>query len=361
LKSKLLFGVVILGLVAGLVSAYIYGIRKPPLPPAFNPAMNPYVHAIYATGIVESYQSNGSNINIFPEVPGVVDQILVKEGDKVSKGTPLLHLDDSVQRATVEQQKASADAALALLRELKAQPRAEVLRVSKAQVEYAAAQLKTSQDTLNKLRKSYQMDPKSVSKDQLDTQENTFKTNQANLGVARRNYELTKAGAWIYDIQNQQHLYEALVKTYESGQALLAKYTLRAPVDGIVMAINTAIGNFASTTGSYDTYTQGNDPTIVMGLPQDIMAVRCYIDEILVPRMMQPGQTTAQMQVRGTSVRIPLEFYRIQPYVTPKIELSNQRTERVDVRVLPVVFRFKPPKDLNIYPGMLVDVYVESK
>jgi HlyD family secretion protein len=67
------------------------------------------------------------------------------------------------------------------------------------------------------------------------------------------------------------------------------------------------------------------------------------------------------MQVRGTTTHISLEFDRIQPYVTPKIQLSNQRTERVDVRVLPVLFRFKPPKDLNIYPGMLVDVYVEAK
>ncbi len=51
----------------------------------------------------------------------------------------------------------------------------------------------------------------------------------------------------------------------------------------------------------------------------------------------------------------------MQPYVTPKIELSNQRTERVDTRVLPVLFRFKPPENMNIYPGQLVDVYVETK
>ena len=69
----------------------------------------------------------------------------------------------------------------------------------------------------------------------------------------------------------------------------------------------------------------------------------------------------AQMQIRGTNTRIPLEFERVQPYVSPKIELSNQRTERVDVRVLPVLFRFKPPKDMKVYPGQLVDVYVETK
>ncbi len=362
MRHRFLLALVILGLVGGLVSAYVYGIRGKPLPPAFNPAQNPYAKGIYANGIIESYQSNGANINIFPEVPGTVTKILVNEGDKVNEAAPLLLIDDSVQKATVDQQKAQAEAALAMLRELKAQPRSEVLRVSKAQVDYAAAQLRTSQDTLRKLRKSFAMDPKSVSKDQLDTAENTVKANQANLGVAQRQYELTKAGAWIYDIQNQQHLYEALSKTYASGAALLAKYTIRAPVDGVVLAIDAAVGSFVSPQGIYDTYTQGSNPVIVMGCSQQpYLEVRCYIDEILIPRMPPPSKMHAQMLIRGTTNRIPLEFERIQPYVSPKIELSNQKTERVDVRVLPVLFRFKPPKDMNIYPGQLVDVYVETQ
>lgn len=360
-KNRWILALAILGLVAGLVSASVYGLGRKPVPPVFNPAQNPYAKGIYAEGIVESYQSNGANINIFPEVPGTINKILVSEGQRVQKGTPLLLLDDSVQRAKVEQQKAAAAAALALLRKLKAQPRPEVLRVSRAKVDYAAAQLTTSRDKLNKLRKSYQLNPKSVSKNQLDTAEDTVKANQANLCVARRQYELTKSGAWIYDIQNQQHLYDSLTKTYESSAALLAKYTIRAPVDGVVLAVNTATGNFASTQGAYNTYTHGYDPLIVMGLPQKYLEVRCYIDEILIPRMPPAAQMKAEMQIRGTTTRIPLEFERVQPYVIPKIELSNQRTERVDVRVLPVLFRFKPPKGMQVYPGQLVDVYVETK
>jgi HlyD family secretion protein len=68
----------------------------------------------------------------------------------------------------------------------------------------------------------------------------------------------------------------------------------------------------------------------------------------------------AKMFVRGTNVSVPLEFVRVQPYVSPKIQLSNQRTERVDLRVLPVIFRFVPPKSLDLYPGQLVDVYVAA-
>jgi len=67
------------------------------------------------------------------------------------------------------------------------------------------------------------------------------------------------------------------------------------------------------------------------------------------------------MSVRGTSLKIPLEFVRMQPYVSPKIELSNQRLERVDLRVLPLIFRFRKPADAAIYPGQLVDVYVAEK
>jgi len=64
------------------------------------------------------------------------------------------------------------------------------------------------------------------------------------------------------------------------------------------------------------------------------------------------------MTIRGTDVHIPLSFDRIQPFVSPKIELSDQRQERVDVRVLPIIFRFEKPRNVNLYPGELVDVYI---
>jgi HlyD family secretion protein len=89
--------------------------------------------------------------------------------------------------------------------------------------------------------------------------------------------------------------------------------------------------------------------------------VRCFIDEILVSRLPSADHIRAQMSLRGSAVKIPLEFVRVQPYVTPKIQLSDQRLERVDLRVLPVIFRFKKPANAAIYPGQLVDVYVGEK
>jgi len=66
----------------------------------------------------------------------------------------------------------------------------------------------------------------------------------------------------------------------------------------------------------------------------------------------------AQMSVRGSNQKFDLEYVRTQPIVSPKIELSDQRQERVDVRVLPIIFKLKPVRGTNLYPGQLVDVYI---
>jgi HlyD family secretion protein len=308
-RNKIIFILSFIGLIAGLVNAYILGIEKKPQPPAFNPASNPYAHGIYAEGIIESYQTNGTNINMYPEVPGTITKILIAEGKIVNNGSPLILIDDSVQRATVAQQK--------------------------AQIEFASASLKSAQDQLDKQIKSHELEPRSVSKNDLDNAENVVNVAKANVEVMRKQYEL--------------------------AQTLLSKYTIKAPIDGVILSINVAVGSYISSQGAYGTYTGAFNPIIVMGSSQAYMGVRCYIDEILISRLPQPSQMDARMSVRGTNISIPLEYVRVQPYVSPKIELSNQRAERVDVRVLPVIFRFDQQKDLHLYPGQLVDVYIGEK
>ena len=358
MKNKMVFIISFIGALSGIGAAILSGFTEPTLPPAYNPAASPYPSAIYAEGIVESAQTSGENTSMYPEVAGTVKEIYVSEGQQVKAGDPLLRLDDSIQRATMEQQGSQAEAARALLNELKAQPRKEVLDVAAAQVVSAEAALKTAQDTMQKDQAAYQMDPRSVSKDVLDSAVNAAKVANANLEVARRQYELTKAGAWVYDIQNQERQKNALEQAHAASRALLGKYTLRAPRDGVVLSINTIVGNYASPQGSYDAYTQGAVPVITLGSLPATLNVRCYVDEILVPRLPSGSRMIAQMSIRGSNVKIPLQFVRVQPYVSPKIELSDQRQERVDVRVLPVIFKIDKPANVNLYPGELVDVYI---
>lgn len=358
MKTRPLFVLSGIGVLLACAAAIVFAIEKPAQPPLFNPASDPYSHGIYAEGIVESQQTSGSNISMYPEVPGTVKKIFVAEGELVHRGQPLLLIDNSVQRATAEQQESQASAAHALLEELQAQPRKENLEIAAAQVEAAKASLKTTADSLIKQQLAYHEDPRAISKDALDAATNAESVAKANLVVAERQYELTKAGAWSYDVRNQKMQYEALRKASTSANALLEKYTLYAPTDATVLSVNSTPGSYISPQGAYDIYTQGASPVIVLGTSQDRLHVRCYIDEILLSRLPTPEKMKAQMTIRGTDTRIPLHFERIQPFVSPKIELSNQRQERVDVRVLPVIFSFAKPQNGNLYPGELVDVYL---
>ena len=356
-----LFVIAGVGILAGLISSYTMGKRRPAEPPVFNPAPNPYAQGIYANGIVESYLNNGENINMYPEVSGNVTGILVAEGDTVKAGAPLVKLDDSVQKATVEQLKAQADAALGALAELKAQPRKEILAVAVSQVDAAEASLKTALDQLAKILASYRLNRNSVSKSDLDNARNAAKVARTSLEVTKRQYDLTRAGAWSYDIINQERTLETFTKQFEAANALLAQYTIRAPSDGVVLSIRTAVGSYVSPQGVYGTYTEGLNPIVVMGGSEKYLQVRTYVDEILIHRLPEPERMTGKMFIRGTDLSAPLEFVRIQPYVTPKIELSDQRQERVDVRVLPIVFKFAKPEGVGIYPGQLVDVYLAER
>jgi HlyD family secretion protein len=292
--NLVIFTVAAIGILAGLVAAYIFGIERKAQPPVFKPVSNPYESAIYANGIIESDLPSGENINIFPQVSGPITQVLVQEGQLVKSGTLLFTIEDSVQRANVE---------------------------------LAEANLKAAQDQYDKRRTAYDIDPKSVSKDVLDTAEDTV--NQATAAL-------------------------------KAANALLQYYSVKAPIDGVVLAVNATVGGYVSSQGDYDTYTELFDPLVIMSGPQDYLDVRCYVDEILVSRLPSHWHIQAQMQITGTDIKVPLEFVRVQPYVSPKIELSNQRQEKVDLRVLPVIFRFEK-KDVPVYPGQLVDVYIGQK
>ena len=99
MRNKIIFTLSIIGILAGLVAAYLFGMERKAQPPVFKPVSSPFETAIYANGIVESDQPSGANINIYPEVTGPITRVLVHEGQQVSAGTPLFTIDDSVPSA----------------------------------------------------------------------------------------------------------------------------------------------------------------------------------------------------------------------------------------------------------------------
>jgi len=60
---------------------------------------------------------------------------------------------------------------------------------------------------------------------------------------------------------------------------------IRALIDGIVLSVNAFPGSCVLSLGA--------DPLLVMGAPQDYLDVRCFIDEILVARLLASTQIRA--------------------------------------------------------------------
>src|ERR1039458_7083339 len=110
-RNKIIFTLSILGILAGLVAAYFFGLKRQAQPPVFKPVSSPYDSAIYANGIIESDQPSGANINIYPEVSGPITQVLVSEGQQVAAGTLLFKIDDALPRANAELAEANLKAA----------------------------------------------------------------------------------------------------------------------------------------------------------------------------------------------------------------------------------------------------------
>lgn len=308
MRIKVLLALAIMGIILGVTSVIVYNQKLRNLPPVAV-SYNPYAKGIYATGIVESDQVNGSNVNIYPEVPGKVTQIFTKDGQVLKKDAPLLAVDDSVQR--------------------------EIVAKDAAQIRYAVANLVNVQQQLQKIRKSYQLYPESISQNTLDNALNAVKIAEENVKVAEGQYKADKA--------------------------LLDRYIVRSPIDGIVLRVAVATGDYVSPQGNYDSYTQALLPAVQMGVVTPYLQVRCYVDEILVPRLPDPSKIKAVMYIRGLNNKsVPLKFVNIQPFTIPNIQLSNERNERVDVRVLPIIFRFVKPADINVFPGQLVDIYIKG-
>lgn len=310
MNTKYLFLIALLGILAGVTSVGVYNKKIKAQPPlAVN--YNPYETGIYATGIVESDQTTGSNVNIYSEVSSTITHVFVKPSDSIKKGDPIMSLDDSVQLGIVEKDLSS--------------------------IRYAKATLQEAQQQLDKIQKAYSINPKSVSLYDFDNAKNAVLIAKESVAVA----------------QGQ----------YESDSALLEKYVIRSPIDGTVLRIVPTAGDYAAAAlGSWDPYTQSFLPPIQLGVTSPYLQVRAYVDEILTPQLPNPEQLEATLFIRGLNNKsIPLEFFNIQPFTIPNIELSNERNQRVDVRVLPIVFRFQKPDDIQIFPGQLVDIYIKGK
>jgi multidrug efflux pump subunit AcrA (membrane-fusion protein) len=338
-----LIGLSLLGFAGWFVMRTRPVLSSPP--PPIQPARSPYADTLAAAGIVEAQTEN---ISVGSATPGVVVEVLVKVGDDVKAGQPLFRLDDrdlngelAVKRAAVSQSKSE-------LVKLEAEPRKEKIPVLAAQVEEARALLTIEKDAMARAEETFAR--KVTTEQDLVQKRQTAAYAQSNLSKSQADLDLLKAGSWQYDRDVARAAIDRAEAELAKIEVDLDRLIVRALVDGRVLQVNVRPGEFVGAPPG--------QPLIVLG-NVDRLHVRVDVDEFDIPRFHSAATATAVP--RGNlQVRYPLRFVRVHPFVVPKKSLTGDNTERVDTRVLQVIYEFDPTGLPPLFVGQQVEVFIDA-
>lgn len=319
----------------------------PPLAPPASPPRTPFGNSIAASGLIEP---RSENISIGSPFSGVIQEVYVnaeKVGSTVRQGDPLFRIDDRHLRAQLAVEQAQLATPRAQLQRLDALPRAEEVKPAEFRVVAAQARFQSATDAFERAVKLRQNSALPEAEIVAAIQEKEFAV--AELARAESELALLKAGAWEPDRQIIAANLLAIEARIQQIQTEIDRSLVRAPLDGVVLQVSIRPGEFVGAPAGKDLIMLGD-----MGQPH----VRIDIDENDIPRF-RPG-AAANAVVRGSSAaRLDLDFVRVEPYVIPKQALTGRNTERVDTRVLQVIYAIRP-NQTPVFVGQQVDVFIEA-
>ena len=280
------------------------GAKRPPTAePVVPAALSPFARTVAGSGIVEPASqviAIGSPIN------EVIAQVAVESGRQVATGDVLIRLDDRQTKA----QEAVEQAAVA----------AAVANVAVARTVHAEAKEQAARATGDLL---------SIE----ERSRRTFAVANAEAHIAQAEAALAQAQAGLNATRTE-----------------LDRRVIRAPIAGTVLRVNARVGEFAPA-GRID------PPLLTLGDVSHLQ-LRVDIDENDAWRVVPTAK--AEAAVRGNpSLTTPLTFLRIEPYVVPKKSLTGLSSERVDTRVLQVIYQVAKA-DLRLYAGQQMDVFINT-
>ena len=272
-----------------------YGMRTPPVPAIEFPPPVPPYKHYVAGSGI--VEAASEDISIGVPFNEIVTHVFVQSGDQVQVGDPLFQLDT---RSFVSQ-----------LQE---------------------AHTKREANTVNYENERMQLALYQKLKDKRAVSENEY------------NQQFYAAELALKEI----HEAEASIAVIETN---IERSTIRAPISGEVLKVNIRVGESA------DVNPFDNVAHVVFGDTVHYH-IRVEVDEDDAWRVVKGEPAIAY--VRGnSSISASLRFLYIEPYIIPKSSLTGDNNERVDTRVLQVVYEMDRDS-LPIYVGQIMDVYIKG-
>lgn len=133
----------------------------------------------------------------------------------------------------------------------------------------------------------------------------------------------------------------------EEIEQLISQRLIKAPISGVILQKNIRLGELVP---------KGIPPIMIGDI--DNLQIRTDIDEFNIVEF-NPGAPAVAFPKNNPALTMPLTFVKVEPYVKPKQSLTGASTERVDTRVLQVIYSVEQPKNYTLYAGLQVDVDIE--
>lgn len=316
MKRNPLILIGIIGLVGALLFSFTYG-RQPqqPINQLTEPPSSPYARNVSGIGIVEA---NSKNISVGTFLPGIVEEIFVTEGHTVKKGDPLFKLDTRSEQADID---------------LKEQE----VRVAEESVNSLIATLDEAEDQFE--RASHLKGNLAISQEEKKRREFAQKRAQADVRKAKADLDRAKASLAV-------------------AKVTLDKMTVHAPTDGLILKIYAKAGESVGASGA-------SESILLMG-NHNPLYLRVQIDENDAWRFQPKTKATAFLK-SNKDIAFPLTFVRLDPYASPKQNISGDVQEFVDTRIIHAIYAIdlsplgKESDTYPLYIGQQLDVFIETE
>ena len=345
--SKLSFSRQILPLLAliGLIAAAIFiwtdlpnrELTEPEQKPAQATGALANSARVAGSGVVEP---SSEIVDIGSALSGLVTDLRVQPGDRVEKGQVLFTIDDRALRAQLGETRARINEASASVGEAEA---------SIAAARAAIREARSAESIANRQLALFRNidDPAAISRSEVIAAEGN-----ASQARERRRVAETQLAQAQTRLGQARARVESARSTASRSTTEIGRAVVRAPMRGEILAVNIRPGEFIATQGG-----GGGAPFIQMGETTPLH-IRIDIDESEAARVEIGAEATVSARGdAGNSVQA--KFVRAEPQVVPKRSLTNSAAERVDVRVLQLIYAL--PSDANMRVGQQVDAFIAAK
>ena len=316
-------------------------VSEPQTPPPLRPR---FQKTIAGAGIVEARLEN---IPIGAAVPGVVWEVNVKVKDRVKKGDQLFKIDDRDIRAELAVREANLASAIASFKRLEAAPQVGDIATAEAAVEEARAKVNDTEAASARTERLYNRQMGTAS--DYDKDRFAFQSAKASLSKAMADLNRIKI-TWEADKLVAKAAVAMADSQLQSTKIQLDRLIVRALADGEILQVNVRPGQYAVSLF--------NQALVVIG-DSNRLHVRVDIDENDVPLFNPKSKAIARLRGRP-GISFELTPFKIEPYIIPKKSLTGDNSERVDTRVLQVVYALPENRPIPLYIGQQMDAYIEA-